>query len=150
GPGRQDNGNLHLSEVRVTASPKGKPEQAASVKLKSAAADFNQDGWGIARAIDGDPKTAWGIYPQVGKSHWAAVAFDKPVGFEGGTAFTVALDQLHGERHLIGRFRLAVTTGDPLDVVDATLPVAVEESLAVPALKRTDAQNATLARWVWE
>ncbi len=149
GPGRQDNGNLHLSEVRVTAAPKGKPEQTAGVKLKSAVADFNQDGWGIGRAIDGDPKTAWGIYPQVGKPHWAAVAFDKPVGFDGGTAFTVALDQLHGERHLIGRFRLAVTTGDPL-ASEATLPVPVAEAFAVSVEKRTDAHNATLSQWVWE
>ncbi len=149
GPGRQDNGNLHVSEVRVTAAPKGKPEQAVGVKLKSAAADFNQDGWAIGRAIDGDPKTAWGIYPQVGKPHSAAFAFDKPVGFDGGTTFTVALDQLHGERHLIGRFRLAVTTGDPL-AADATPPADVDTALAVPTPKRTDSQNATLARWVWE
>jgi hypothetical protein len=149
GPGRQDNGNLHLSEVRVTAAPNGKPEQAVSVKLKSAAADFNQDAWGIGRAIDGDPKTAWGIYPQVGKPHSAAFAFDRPVGFDGGTTFTVALDQLHGERHLIGRFRLAVTTGDPL-AADGTTPADVDAVLAVPVAKRTDAQNATLARWVWE
>jgi hypothetical protein len=149
GPGRQDNGNLHLSEVRVTAAPKGKPEQAVGVKLKSAAADFNQDGWGIGRAIDGDPKTAWGIYPQVGKPHWAAFAFDKPVGFDGGTTFTVELDQLHGERHLIGRFRISITTGDPL-AAEATLPVPVAEALAVSVEKRTEAQKATLARWVWE
>jgi hypothetical protein len=37
GPGRQDNGNLHLSEVRVKVAPTGKPEQAVSSKLKSAA-----------------------------------------------------------------------------------------------------------------
>ncbi len=149
GPGRQENGNLHLSEVRVTAAPKGKAEQAVKVKLKAAVADFNQDGWGIGRAIDGDPKTAWGIYPKVCKPHWAAFAFDKPVGFDGGTTFTIELDQLHGERHLIGRFRLAVTTGDPL-AEDATWPAAVNEALAVPVQKRTDAQTVALSRWVWE
>jgi hypothetical protein len=145
GPGRQDNGNLHLSEVRVTTAPKGKPEQAVNVKLKSAAADFNQDGWGIARAIDGDPKTAWGIYPRVGKPHHASFAFATPVSFDGGTTFTVALDQLHGERHLIGRFRISITTGDPL-AAEVQLP----EAFAVPVEKRTAAQKVTLARWVWE
>ena len=149
GPGRQDNGNLHLSEVRVTAAPKGKPGQTGRVKLKSAAADFNQDGWGVGRAIDGDPKTAWGVYPQVGKPHSAAFAFDTPVGFDGGTTLTVALDQLHGGRHLIGRFRLSVTTGDPL-AADAPLPAPVADAFAAPAEKRTDGQKTTLARWVWE
>jgi hypothetical protein len=147
GPGRQDNGNLHLSELRVKAYPKGKPEQAVAVKLKSAAADFNQDGWGIGRAIDGDAKTAWGIYPQVGKPHFAAFAFDQPVGFDGGTTLVIELDQLHGERHLIGRFRLSVTTGDPLTATEV-LPPAVAEALT--AEKRTDAQTATLSKWVWE
>ena len=147
GPGRQGNGNLHLSEIRVSTFSKGKPDQAVRVKLKSAAADFDQAGWGVARAIDGDPKTAWGIYPEVGKPHLAVFAFETPIGFDGGTTFRVELDQLHGGAHLIGRFRLSVTTGDPLAVADV-LPPAVAEALA--SEKRTDAQTATLSRWVWE
>ena len=37
--------------------------------LQNASADFNQQDWGISKAIDGKPETAWGIYPEVGKSH---------------------------------------------------------------------------------
>ena len=148
GPGRQANGNLHLSEVRVRAYPAGHPEQAAGVKLTASAADFNQDAWGVGRAIDGDPKTAWGIYPQVGKPHWAAFQFDKPVvGFDGGTVLVVDLDQLHGEGHLLGRFRLSVTAGEPLAAAD-TLPPAVAE--AVAAGKPTDAQVSAVAGWLAE
>ena len=33
--------------------------------MRSAFADFDQIGWGIARAIDGEPSTAWGIYPEL-------------------------------------------------------------------------------------
>ena len=85
GPGRASNGNLHLSEIRVMIHPKGQPDRAVAVKLKSAAADFDQVGWEIGRAIDGDSTTAWGIYPEVGKPHQAVFEFDKPVGFAGGT-----------------------------------------------------------------
>jgi len=149
GPGRQDNGNLHLSEIRVTAHPTGHPERAVPVKLKSAVADFDQAGWGVARALDGDPKTAWGIHPRVGQPHWAVFAFAAPIGFAGGTTLSVELDQLHGGHHLIGRFRLALTTDPDPTTADAPLPPAVAEALAVSADTRTDGQRNTLARWVW-
>ncbi len=150
GPGRQGNGNLHLSEIRVKAFPKGKPDKAVAVKLKSAVADFDQAGWGVARALDGDPATAWGIHPAVGQPHHAVFAFDKPVGFDGDTTLSVEFDQLHGGAHLIGRFRLAVTTAESPVVSETPLPPAVAESLAIPAEKRTDTRKAALARWVWE
>ncbi len=150
GPGRQDNGNLHLSEVRVTVQPKGKPGPSTPVKLKAAKADFDQAGWGISRAIDGDPTTAWGIYPEVGKPHRVTFEFDKAVGFDGGTVLTIELDQLHGGGHLIGRFRLALTTTAAFGESDRPLPADLAEIVATPAEKRTIAQNAELARWLME
>src|SRR5262249_1553246 len=60
GPGRQDNGNLHLSEFRLSVGGR-------DLKIRSAAADYDQPGWTAAHAIDGNPATAWGIYPQVGR-----------------------------------------------------------------------------------
>jgi hypothetical protein len=151
GPGRADNGNLHLSEVRVTAKAKGQPGSATPIKLKAAVADFDQSGWGVARAIDGDPKTAWGIFPAVGQTHRAIFEFDQPAGFAGGSELTVELDQLHGGGHLIGRFRVAVTTvAAPLKADSPILPAAVSDALAVRADWRTDAQKALLAGFVWE
>ena len=149
GPGRQDNGNLHLSEVRVTVQPKGQPGRAVPVKLTGAVADFNQAEWGIHRAIDGQPGTAWGIYPEVGKSHWASFGFERPVGFEGGSTVTVELDQLHGGGHLIGRLRLSLTTA-PVNPAETPIIPAIADFLKVAAANRTPAQKAELARWVWE
>src|SRR5206468_3706042 len=68
GPGRQDNGNLHLNEVVVTAAGK-------KVALRSARADFDQQGWTASHAIDGNPGTAWGIYPEVGRPHSIVLTF---------------------------------------------------------------------------
>ena len=42
GPGRQDNGNLHLSEIQVFAGD----VHGKQLPIATAAADFNQDGWG--------------------------------------------------------------------------------------------------------
>jgi mono/diheme cytochrome c family protein len=147
GPGRQDNGNLHLTEFRVRAAPRSDPAAKKPVALQNPRADFNQDGWTIALAIDGNPKTAWGIYPQVGKPHVAVFEFAKPVGFPGGTALTFALEQNHGGGHLIGRLRLAVTT-TPRPLRIDSLPDAIARILSVPAERRSDAQTTELARHV--
>ncbi len=47
GPGRQDNGNLHLSEFRIEAAPQA-TSAARPVAIARAVADFDQAGWGIA------------------------------------------------------------------------------------------------------
>ena len=67
GPGRQDNGNLHLSEIKVLATTTT-GGAATSVPLQNASADFDQKGWTSAHAIDGKTNTAWGIHPKVGQS----------------------------------------------------------------------------------
>ena len=150
GPGRAINGNLHLSEVRVRIHPKGKPDKSILVKLKSATADFNQEGWGIARTIDGNPETAWGIHPEEGKPHQAVFEFEKPVGFEEGSVVNVELDQLHGRMHLIGRFRLALTTAVSVNDANKIIPANISTILETPQEKRTDPQRAEVAQWLWE
>src|SRR5205085_2379816 len=84
GPGRQDNGNLHLSEFKLLAAPKS-GEAAAPVAIAGAFADFNQDGWGVGAAIDGKPETAWGIFPQVGQSHAAVFVLPEPLMVDAAT-----------------------------------------------------------------
>ncbi len=151
GPGRQDNGNLHLSEVRVTAHPRGQNQAPIAVPLRQAVADFDQSGWGVERALDGDPATAWGIHPAVGQAHEAVIEFDKPVSFASGTVFTVELDQLHGAGHLIGRFRLVATAAAaPFSSDILPVPTVITELLSVPTTSRSDVQKAELARWLLE
>ena len=53
GPGRADNGNFVLSELKLKASPKSDPSKAEPIELQSAVADFSQEGWPVANAIDG-------------------------------------------------------------------------------------------------
>src|SRR5262249_19081272 len=71
GPGRAPNGNFVLSEFSVRAAPKGEPAKAAAVLLHKAVADFSQEGWPVAAAIDGNTGTGWAIAPQFGKPHVA-------------------------------------------------------------------------------
>jgi hypothetical protein len=147
GPGRQDNGNLHLSEFRVEAAPLDNATARRQVGVKAASADFDQSGWDISRAIDGKAETAWGIYPEVGKPHEAVFEFAQPVDFASGTALTFTLEQKHGGGHLIGKLRLSATAAhSPVRV--CTLPPAIVRALAVPAERRSEAEFTELARFV--
>jgi Protein of unknown function (DUF1553)/Protein of unknown function (DUF1549)/Planctomycete cytochrome C len=144
GPGRQDNGNLHLSEVRVRAASAKAPNKAADVAIAKATADFNQDGWDIIKAIDGNKATAWGIFPQVGKPHQAVFEFKRPLKFDGDGILTIQLEQLHGGGHLIGRLRLSVTT-KPAPSLAKPLPPDLLALLSVPSERRTKEQAEALA-----
>ncbi|MDB5312861.1 MAG: hypothetical protein JWO38_7063 [Gemmataceae bacterium] len=150
GPGRQDNGNLHLSELTIAAAPvkEGMAESAREFPLGNPTSDYDQPGWTVAHAVDGKPGTAWGIYPQVGKSHEAVFELKTPVGDGRETEITFRLAQLHGGGHLIGRFRLSVTTAaSPVKV--SVVPPALREVLATPSAKRTPQQVRELAAHVY-
>ncbi len=62
GPGRAENGNLHLSEVAVTLlAPAGPGDASAAerrLELVNPQADFNQEGWSIDKALDGNADSA--------------------------------------------------------------------------------------------
>jgi cytochrome c553 len=146
GPGRQDNGNFHLSEFRISLTTKNS-STTQPVNIATASADFDQDGWGVAKAIDGKPETAWGIFPQVGKSHVAVFSLQNAITAPEGATLTFTLDQLHGGGHVIGRPRISVTTA-PLPVSVPTLPDAIAAIVLLPSEKRTEAQRADLARFV--
>jgi hypothetical protein len=141
GPGRQDNGNLHLSELEIYSVA----GTDTIVPIARAAADFNQADWDIARAIDGMPQTAWGIFPRVGKSHEAVFELKEPITSGRSRQIKVVLKQLHGGGHLIGRLRLSVT-GAPLPVGIDVLPDEVVALFAVAPTERSDEQRQTLAR----
>src|SRR5262249_9782012 len=68
GRGRAQNGNFVLNEFPVTAAASDKPMEAKPVALHKAVADFSQDSWKVAGAIDNNPATGWAVLPQIGKA----------------------------------------------------------------------------------
>jgi hypothetical protein len=144
GPGRCENGNLHLSEITVSLFHSEKAT-GQLIPIARASADFNQAGWGIERAIDGDPKTAWGIHPEVGQPHHAVFEFAEPVSIDDRTTMTITLKQLHGGSHLIGAFRVSVTAS-PVEQTIA-LPRNVEHALRVSEEQRSSEQTLTLSAY---
>ncbi|HEV3026744.1 MAG TPA: PSD1 and planctomycete cytochrome C domain-containing protein, partial [Planctomycetota bacterium] len=145
GPGREDNGNFHLSEFRLLRSRgKGPP---AAVGLHHPTADFNQSGWTIAQALDGKPETAWAIYPEVGKSHYAVFELREPLDLGEGDSLVVVLEQLQGKHRLIARPRLSATSMAPPFRIDP-LPPEIAKIVAVDPRERSRDQKVELAAWV--
>jgi len=143
GPGRQENGNLHLNELTLTATPLDDRSITKDVALKSVRADFNQAGWEATKSIDSNPGSAWGIHPQVGKSHSAYYVLTEPLTCEAGFELTFTLTQTHGDRHLIGRFRLgAIDADDPNSLV---IDTHLQPILKTAPESRTKQQQAELA-----
>jgi hypothetical protein len=115
GPGRAINGNFVLNELRVAVQEEGSAGEPAEVALRRAQATFEQEGYPVAAAVDGDPNTAWGVMRMRDRKGQAAAAvfeLQEPVEFARGAVFTVTLHQLYRPEpgHNVGRFRLSATT----------------------------------------
>jgi mono/diheme cytochrome c family protein len=149
GPGRAGNGNIDLTDFRVTAQPADGSAPPVEVKLQNPVMTFEQNAsLRAAFAIDGDKKSGWALDPQFGKDH--AVAFETAanVGFEKGTKLTFTLDFQGNNQHNIGRPRLSVTTGPrPVSLDGATATAQIVQTLAKPAGERTAAEAAALLQW---
>lgn len=141
GPGRSESGNFVLSEITVLAADKNFTGPPRPVKLTGVRADVEQKGFPAAGAIDGKADTGWAIdtgekSPQATRT--ATFTFDQPVGFPGGTRFTVKLDQQFGKNHLIGRPRVSLSA--PAAAADAEAGALV--------VQRKEAMEKKFTEWL--
>jgi len=87
---------------------------ANSVLLQNATATFSQGEFEVKKAIDGvlNDDRGWAIYPNI-TAQTAVFETLTDVGFSGGTELTFLMYQQHSNPgHLLGRFRLSITTDD--------------------------------------
>jgi len=149
GPGRQDNGNLHLNEVRCFQWIDPAQHLSRELAFTSPFADFNQPNWTIAMAVDRNPNTAWGIFPQIGQAHAAVFPLEQPIESTDPVRLRMELHQIHGGGHLIGRFRLSATDSSAAELEQAaTIPAEIAAILDVPEDTRSIDQQARLTHWV--
>jgi len=141
GPGRAENGNLHLSEFELQLFTQGTTEHK-SLPIRQATADFNQEGWTIAHAIDGNLKTAWGIHPEVSKPHHAVFELEQPLELDASHTLVVVMKQVHGGSHIIGRFRLSATDSPTTTAIALTSEASTV--LETPPAGRTNEQRVVL------
>jgi Protein of unknown function (DUF1553)/Protein of unknown function (DUF1549)/Planctomycete cytochrome C len=122
GPGRGDpkRSNIILSELTCEWIT---DQETQVIALQNPQADFSQQGWDVARAIDGDPKTGWAISPEFGKPHWASFTFAAPIQFDARSQrLRVKLGQYFGNGRVIGKPRISICSTDPQGLgVDETI-----------------------------
>ncbi|HEY0072750.1 MAG TPA: DUF1549 domain-containing protein, partial [Abditibacteriaceae bacterium] len=147
GPGRTPHGNFVLNEIEIAIAPKAAPEKSERVKIVGAEADFSQQNFPITDAIDGKPDTGWAI-DQGGNAHFnrtATFTFAKPIGFEGGTRWTVKLHQNYGQKHVIGQLRLSL--GQTKQSDNLPLDVVRREALQTRFAAWEKEESARAAQW---
>jgi hypothetical protein len=145
GPGRAPNGNFVLNEFKLAFTPPGQ-KKATPIALKNATADFSQQAWAVAGAIDNNPATGWAVFPEVGKAHTATFELAAPLSLSSGATLAVTmLQQFPGKEHSIGRFRLSLTTSKSLLLKKP--PEAIAKLLAVEPAQRTPQQKEELTNY---
>jgi len=147
GPGAAANGNFVLTEFKLLAAKEGQPAQP--IAFKSASADFSQENFPITNAIDNNPATGWAVMPELGKTHAGTFVTAAPIGFDEGTALTFVLQHTSEfANHIIGRFRLSVTTADPATLGhEQQVPRDVMQIVSTVEADRTPAQKADVAAY---
>lgn len=132
GPGRF--GNFVLNELGLSSG-------STKASFAHASSTYDQDKFGAAAAIDGNPgsNSGWAVGGALGKDHHAIFVLAKPLP---GGSLSFTLLQRYA-KHALGRFRISVTdASDPTSAV----PADIATILAKPKLRRGDAENATLLK----
>jgi hypothetical protein len=142
GPGRNDNGNLHLTEIELQIFPTdgSSPRRLAIARASS---DFDQTGFGVAQAADGNLATSWAIHPQVGQPHVGVFELAEPLTAAVGDRIVATLRQWQGGGHLLGRFRLSVSDRAVESI--SAMTAEVETALHLPDGQRSDKHRLAIA-----
>ncbi|MDX1963664.1 MAG: DUF1549 domain-containing protein [Pirellulales bacterium] len=138
GPGLAADGNFVVNELELfLVGPDG--ATSTKVPLHNAQADFSQNGFEVAKAIDGDQNegNGWAVHPQIGRTHWAVFALKEPLAGAGTKKLTLKITHNYSTNFLLGRFRISATTAA------GTLPLGLSEELSA-ALRTEPAQRGPL------
>jgi hypothetical protein len=154
GPGRADNGNFVLSDIRLTV----KGDAVASRKFIAARATHQQntDSLSVAASIDDDPVSGWAVDGQIGKDQAAVFQLEQPLLIDSPTEIAITLKFNHpNPKHSVGRFRISVCSdanaapvvgevGPPQAVVEALTQLRDElaKNSAVKLNESAEVSNA--------
>lgn len=147
GPGRAVNGNFVLNEFRVSSRPADKVNaKPAPRKLIDPKATVEQPSFEVGKAIDGSVarESGWAIAQGVSNNQSALFRFEKPLTADkDGVELTVVMDQRYTGNHMLGRFRLSVTTDKNPKLGNPISPEMIA-LLETPPSTRTPAQKDRL------
>jgi hypothetical protein len=144
GPGMSKGGNFVLSEFQVKTIPAAKNAKAketpVAATIRFADADFSQSNYNVNGSFDNDNLTGWAVSGGAGRDHTAVYELVRPLTLKDNEKLVIALTQMYGGKHLIGRFRVSITDASG-PVGDDKLPEGVAATLRKPAAERTKAES---------
>ena len=130
GPGRASSGNFILTKVELAA-------HGIPVPINRITTGFTQQGYDAQRAIEGDTRSGWAIYPENGQENEMLIEPAAPLEADDLT-LKLTFGSQEWPQHEIGRFRVSTTgTEKP-----AILSKAIKAMLADPA--KIDANRPSL------
>ncbi len=150
GPGR-GNGNFVLSELQLDWTPAAVGEdvpQPTRVALDHPKADFSQSDYDVGLSIDGKiDNTGWAISPKMGSDKNATYQLTQPIGAVGST-LTFTLHQNYDANHVLGKFRIWVTTSQV--PVEIGLPIDIASIVDISEDARSEDQRGKLLGYFTE
>jgi len=144
GPGRSQNGNFVLSElkaqVRLADGSEG-PE----ISFHRAEATFSQSNWDVRGAVDGNVSSGWAVSPRSGEKHTALFEVAGEVTIPEDARLVVRMNQQYQDStHLLGRFRLSATASERPVRLENNLPADIRQIIAKPADQRSAEETQKL------
>ena len=144
GPGRADNGNFVVTELRLRAVSSSDDAARPPVSITSVTATHSQKGFDAGGAADGNPTTGWAIAGPnpLNRPQTAIFELAEPLVLEPTDRLVVEIYQAHGKKHTLGRFRLTATAAHGPSVrTDQELRAL----LSTPTDARSEEQSRRLA-----
>ena len=124
------------------------PSGRRPVALARAVADFSEEGFDVAEALNANSKNGkgWAVAPHQGQPHEAVFLAEAPVAIDGPVELTFQLTHaFKNGGYTLGRFRLSATT-NPAATRRASVPALILAVLDTPADQRGPEQVESLAR----
>jgi len=151
GPGRSGNGNFVISKFAVMFGPPGSGETPTVAKFSGAKADYEQQNYGIAGAVDDKSETGWAIGGATGKDHAATFDIAADVKVPPAAPLAITVDQQYADgTHALGRFRVSVLHGGAAAPAAAPAeqpkPEAAKPEAAKPEPAKPDQPKAEPAK----
>lgn len=102
--------NFVLSELEVELV---EGDKSRKLTLNDPRADYEQPGWPVKNALDGDKKTGWAVSPRQTSDHLALFALAEPLELAGPGTLRLVMRQHYGDSLVLRRFRWTTSGGDP-------------------------------------
>ena len=149
GPGLATNGNFQLTDIHVAKAPLTAANELTDLEFSGARATINQNenSLHVRTVIDKDKKSGWAVDPQFGKDHAVIVTFAEPLDNPEGHRLRVTVAFNGNTKHIMGRFRISVSSDPDNPLLGDTISEEVLVALGKSPEDRTAEDLKTALNW---